>query len=156
MRAEVSVTAARDAIENLLHTYAERIDAGDFAGVGELFAKAVILGPDGSPVARGAGEAERLYERTTRRYEDGTPRTRHVTSNLILDVDEPAGEASGRCTYVVFQSLPDFPLQPIVTGRYHDRFAIDGDDRWHFRERRMFVDAAGDLSRHLRIDLPSG
>jgi 3-phenylpropionate/cinnamic acid dioxygenase small subunit len=107
-------------------------------------------------VARGAAEAERLYERTTRRYEDGTPRTRHVTSNLILDLDESAGEANGRCTYVVFQSLPDFPLQPIVTGRYHDRFSSHDGDGWRFRERRMFVDAAGDLSRHLRIEIPSG
>lgn len=148
------MTAARDAIENLLHTYAERIDAGDFAGVGELFADAVILGPDGTRVAEGAGATQRLYEKSTRRYEDGTPRTRHVTSNLILAVDEAAGEATGRCTYVVFQSLPDFPLQPIVTGRYHDRFLRD-EDGWRFRERRMFVDMAGDLSRHLQIELPS-
>jgi 3-phenylpropionate/cinnamic acid dioxygenase small subunit len=154
MRAEAPVTAARDAIENLLHTYAERIDAGDFAGVGELFAAATILGPDGRAVARGAAETERLYARTTRRYEDGTPRTRHVTSNLILELDEAAGTARGRCTYVVFQSLPDFPLQPIVTGRYHDRFACDGGS-WQFRERRMFIDGAGDLSRHLCIELPS-
>jgi 3-phenylpropionate/cinnamic acid dioxygenase small subunit len=149
------VTAARDAIENLLHAYAERIDAGDFAGVGELFANAVILGPDGTRVASGATEAQRLYERTTRRYEDGTPRTRHVTSNLILDLDEAAGDARGRCTYVVFQSLPDFPLQPIVTGRYHDRFTRR-DGGWAFCERRMFVDAAGDLSRHLLVELPPG
>ena len=148
------MTAARDAIENLLHTYAERIDAGDFAGVGELFEDAVILGPDGTAIARGAAEAQRLYEHTTRRYEDGTPRTRHVTSNLILEVDDAAGQAQGRCTYVVFQSLPDFPLQPIVTGRYHDRFARESDT-WRFRERRMFVDAAGDLSRHLRVELPT-
>ncbi|MDH3686037.1 MAG: nuclear transport factor 2 family protein [Myxococcales bacterium] len=148
------MTAARNAIENLLHTYAERIDAGDFAGVGELFADAVILGPDGTPVAEGATAAQRLYEKSTRRYEDGTPRTRHVTSNLILEVDEAAGEATGRCTYIVFQSLPDFPLQPIVTGRYHDRFLRD-EDGWRFRERRMFVDMAGDLSRHLQIELPS-
>ena len=153
MRPENPVTAARDAIENLLHTYAERIDAGDFAGVGELFADAAILGPDGRPIARGAAETQRLYEKTTRRYEDGTPRTRHVTSNLILEVDESSGEASGRCTYVVFQSLEGFPLQPIVSGRYHDQF-MRNDSRWHFRERRMFVDATGDLSRHLHIELP--
>lgn len=154
MAAEDPVTAARDAIENLLHTYAERIDAGDFAGVGELFADATILGPDGTPVAEGAIATQRLYEKTTRRYEDGTPRTRHVTSNLILEVDEPAGEANGRCTYIVFQSLPGFPLQPIVTGRYHDEFSRD-EHGWRFRERRMFVDMAGNLSRHLLVDLPS-
>ena len=31
-----------EAITNLIYTYAERIDAGDFAGVGEVFADATL------------------------------------------------------------------------------------------------------------------
>jgi 3-phenylpropionate/cinnamic acid dioxygenase small subunit len=147
------VSASRDQIENLLHTYAERIDAGDFAGVGELFADASILGPDGSPVAHGREAVQRLYERTTRRHADGTPRTRHLTTNLILQVDEAAGEAEGRSSYVVFQATEELPLQPIVAGRYHDRF-VRSDGRWRFHERRMFVDLTGDLRHHLNIELP--
>jgi ketosteroid isomerase-like protein len=147
------VETSRQAIERLILTYAERIDRGDFAGVGELFADGVISGPDGDALARGRAEVESLYERTTRRYEDGTPRTKHVTSNLRVDVDEAAGTARSASYFTVLQGLPDFPLQAIVAGRYEDRFERAGEG-WRFAERRMFVDLVGDVSRHLRIALP--
>jgi 3-phenylpropionate/cinnamic acid dioxygenase small subunit len=147
------VTASRDQIENLIHTYAERMDAGDFAGVGELFAEGAILGPDGTRLAEGREAVRQLYERTTRRHEDGTPRTRHVTSNLILEVDEAAGTAAGRCTYLVLQATPTLGLQPIVSGRYQDRFERRAGS-WCFHRRRMFVDLTGELGEHLTIDLP--
>jgi hypothetical protein len=149
------VETNRGAIEGLIFRYAERIDRGDFAGLGELFADGVIAGPDGSPLARGGAEVQRLYERTTRRYADGTPRTKHVTSNLRVEVDEAAGRARADSYYTVLQALPDFPLQPIVAGRYEDRFERAGGV-WRFAERRMFVELVGDLSRHLLIALPKG
>ena len=40
--------SARD-IENLLYTYAERIDAGDLDGVAELFTHATIFGQENGP-----------------------------------------------------------------------------------------------------------
>jgi len=43
------------AIENLVHTYAERIDAGDLDGVAELFAHGRIHGVEG-------GGAETVFE----------------------------------------------------------------------------------------------
>jgi 3-phenylpropionate/cinnamic acid dioxygenase small subunit len=143
----------RQAVEALILEYAERIDRGDFDGVGALFAEGAVAGPDGTPLARGQAEVARLYERTTRRYEDGTPRTKHVTTNLRVEVDEGRGEASARSYFTVLQALPDLPLQPIVAGRYEDRFARS-DGHWRFRERRMFVDLVGDVSRHLLISLP--
>ena len=48
-------TNARTAIENIMFTYAERIDGGDFAGLAELFAQARMLGPDGSVQGEGSG-----------------------------------------------------------------------------------------------------
>lgn len=149
------MTTPRDAILNLLHRYAECIDDGDYAGVGELFRDGTLVGPDGTPLATGAEAVTRLYERTTRLHEDGTPRTHHVTTNLVLEVDEEAGEARARSYYTVLQATPDVPLQPIVAGRYHDVFART-DGRWHFRERRMFVRLVGDLRHHLLIELPEG
>ena len=82
--------------------------------------------------------AHRLY--------DGKPRTRHLTSNSIIDVDEVAGTASARSVYVVFQATETLPLQPIISGRYRDRFARSDDGSWHFVERGFAVDLAGDLS----------
>ena len=143
---------SRDEIEQLLYRYAERIDAGDFDGVADLLAHAVITTPDAEGGPRGREEILATYLATARRYEDGTPHTKHVTTNAIIEVDEEAGRATSRSYFTVFQSLPDFPLQPIIAGRYHDRFErVDG--AWRFSERMMIPELTGDLSRHLLIEL---
>ncbi|MDH4016640.1 MAG: nuclear transport factor 2 family protein [Actinomycetota bacterium] len=143
------------AIENLLHTYAERIDLGDLEGVASLFAHGRIAPSADTPPGEGIVGREAvlaLYRGTTRLYEDGTPRTKHVTTNTIVEVDDAAGTATARSYYTVLQQLDDFPLQPIIAGRYHDAFhRIDGT--WWFDTRVMLVDLKGDLSRHLLIDL---
>lgn len=91
-----------------------------------------------------------MYEMATRLYDDGTPKTRHLTTNLRLDIDEAAGTASGSAYYCVTQATPDLPLQVIVTGHYKDTFhRLDG--RWWFDTRIMFVDQVGDTSHHLKF-----
>ena len=144
---------SRRRIERLLYGYAERIDAGDFAGVGALFAEGEIRVADQPSGIRGAEAVRRLYASTVRLYADGTPRTKHVTTNVVVDVDEPAGTATARSYFTVLQQLDDFPLQVIVAGRYHDAFRCV-DATWRFEVRRMYVDLQGDLSRHLLIALP--
>jgi SnoaL-like protein len=122
------------------------MDAADFDGVGELFADGALLDDGGWEIVRGRDAVADFYRRIVILH-DGSPRTRHVTADPIIEIDEPAGTATARSTYVVHQDgLP----APIVAGRYHDRFrCIDGV--WRFAERRFFVDRAGDLSAHLRI-----
>ena len=144
---------SRREIEDLLYLYAERIDRGDFEGVADLLAGGVIIGPNGERGPQGRAAILAMYEATTRRYEDdGTPHTKHVTSNVIVEVDEAAGTATARSYFTVFQALPDFPLQPIVAGRYHDGFErVDGC--WRFCERKMMPELFGDVSRHLLIDV---
>jgi len=139
---------ARAEIANLLFTYAERMDAGDLAGVAALFEHAVYRAGDGPPL-RSAAEIERVNRRMVILHEDGTPRTQHLTSNLLIEVDEPAGTATCRARFTVLQGAPSAPLQPIVAGRYHDRFER-ADGAWRFAERHILVDLVGDLSRHLR------
>lgn len=145
------VDSARE-IENLLYDYAERIDAGDFEGVADLFTHARIHGQENGPpetVFEGRAGALRLYEMSTRRYDDdGTPKTHHLTTNVRVEVDDSAGTASSRSYFAVAQATPELPLQLIITGRYHDTFhRLEG--RWWFASRTMFVDQVGDLSRHL-------
>jgi 3-phenylpropionate/cinnamic acid dioxygenase small subunit len=139
-------------IENLLYTYAERIDIGDFEGVAELFTHATIFGVENGPPETqfvGREGALRIYQRSTRRYEDdGTPKTKHLTTNLIIEVDDATGTASCRSYYCVLQATPALPLQPIITGRYHDTFQVI-DGQWWFATRTIFVDLTGDLSQHL-------
>ena len=139
----------RSAIEHIVYGYAARVDAGDFAAVAALFEHARYRGggPD-DPGVEGSAAVQEIFEGMVRRYDDGTPRTKHVTTNLVIDADEAAGTATARSYFTVFQQVGDFPLQPIIAGRYHDRFERAGDD-WRLTERVILCDLFGDLSRHL-------
>jgi 3-phenylpropionate/cinnamic acid dioxygenase small subunit len=143
-------------IENLVYTYAERLDAGDLDGVAALFAHGRICGmEDGPPetVFAGVARVRQMYEMATRLYEDGTPKTKHLTTNVALRVDEHAGTAQGSAYYCVTQATPELPLQVIVTGRYRDTFhRVDGT--WWFDTRIMYVDQVGDTSQHLKFSPP--
>ncbi len=147
-----SESDARSAIEHIVYGYAERMDLGDFKGVAALFAHARYKGggPD-DPGVKGAAPVLEILETMVRRYDDGTPRTKHVTTNLVIDTDESEGTATARSYYTVFQQLDGFPLQPIIAGRYHDSFArADGD--WQLSERVIYCDLIGDVSKHLSTD----
>ena len=143
------------AIENLLYTYAERLDAGDLEGVAELFTHGRIQASASAPpeqAVAGRDAVLALYRASTRLYADGRPHTRHLTSNAIIEVHDGGLAAAVRSCFTVFQQVDDFPLQPIISGRYHDTFErLDG--RWWFDTRLMFVDLVGDLSRHLLYKL---
>jgi SnoaL-like domain len=146
--------SARAAINALVLAYAELIDAGDFDGVADLLGDADLTAEGDPRVRHGRDEVLRRYQQTTRRYEDGTPKTKHVTTNLVIEVDEEAGTATCRSYYTVLQAVPGaLPLQPIISGRYRDRFErVDGV--WRFSGRHIIVDLVGDLSQHLLIQLP--
>ena len=135
-----------EAIRNLLGRYCELMDAGDWAGLGELFAHAVLTDFDGNLAARGRDGVLRLYRDGTQTY-DGSPRTRHLTTNTVIDVD--GDTAVARSSFVVFQATDALCLQPIAAGRYRDRFARH-DGTWRFVARAFALDQVGDLSQHLR------
>jgi 3-phenylpropionate/cinnamic acid dioxygenase small subunit len=142
-------------IRNLLGRYCELMDAGDFAGLAGLFEHGRLADESGAVLATGAAQMQQMWERQTVTY-DGSPRTRHVTANPVIEVDEDGGTATCRSSYVVFQGVGDLPLQPIVSGRYADTFERAGDGSWHFAERRYAVDHVGDLSHHLRMQVRGG
>jgi hypothetical protein len=147
------VLTAGDHIRNLLGRYCERIDAGDFDGVGALFGETGVVADDrGRVLARGATGIAAFYASTTRRHADGTPRTKHLVVDTVLSVvGEDAIEA--RSSYVVLQADDGLPLQPIIAGRYVDTFVVSSSGTWSWKERRFFVDLLGDLSHHLDVDL---
>jgi 3-phenylpropionate/cinnamic acid dioxygenase small subunit len=140
-------------ITNLIYSYAELLDAGDLNAVAELFAHGRIHGVENGPpetVFSGTAGVRKMYEMAIRIYEDGTPKTRHSTSNVQLFIDETLGTAQSRSYYCVTQAIADLPLQVIVTGHYKDTFhRVDGT--WCFDSRTMFVDQLGDVSRHLKF-----
>jgi 3-phenylpropionate/cinnamic acid dioxygenase small subunit len=141
------------AVTNLLYHYAELVDLGDFEGVGRLLSDAVVTVEGVAGEQRGAATIQAVLEGWTRRYEDGTPRTTHVLTNPIVEVDEEAGTATIRSKYTVFQQVDDFPLQPIIAGRYHDQFAHTAEG-WRFVARHLSTDLTGDLGHHLLQALP--
>ncbi|HEY5109144.1 MAG TPA: nuclear transport factor 2 family protein [Acidimicrobiales bacterium] len=141
-------------IQNLVHRYAELIDLGDFDALGHLLGGAEVGSGEHPGFLTGHDAVTAMFTSTTRRYPDGTPRTKHVTTNLIVEVDDDAGAATCRSYFTVLQATDVLPLQPIVAGRYHDRFVREGAS-WRFAERRFFLDLVGDVSQHQLIPLPS-
>ena len=139
--------ASYRAIENLIAKYAELVDDGDFAGLGMLLADATFTG-GGAPVS-GPEAIERMFRAMVIVYDDGTPRTKHVTTNVAIEVNEEAATAISRAYFTVLQAVPGLALQPVAAGRYHDRFERAGGG-WRFSERQVQVDLTGDVSRHLR------
>ena len=132
-------------IQNLIARYALLVDTGDFDGVGDLLAEATFIGAGGEFTGREAITG--MLANAVIRYEDGTPRTHHATSNLAVEV---GGDTAVAHSYVtVFQALQDFPLQTIAAGRYRDTFARR-HGRWRFTERLVTIHLRGDLRRHLR------
>lgn len=137
------------AINTLLMTYAELVDAGRFADVAAMFEHATyrIQHGDSPDVTnyQGAFEVQAFCEQT-RLYPDGTPRTKHVVTNVVIDVD---GDRAGARSYVtVFQQTDVLPLQPIASGRYTDRFErVAGT--WRFADRLISGFLLGDRSQHV-------
>ncbi len=165
-----------DHVRNLLGTYCERIDVGDLAGVGALFARGALAAGDGEPFVRGAEAVAAFYAGTVQLH-DGSPRTKHLVVDTVLAEPDAEGVVVARSSYLVLQAVDGLPLQPIITGRYVDRVAPNADPAdvpalvpgasgataggssggWHLVERRFHVDLVGDLTHHLaRPDRLSG
>lgn len=136
------------AITNLLYRYAECIDAGRFAEAAALFRHAKVR-------TRGQGLLDeagllRLWRDSVKLHSDGTPRTKHLITNPILDIDEDAGRAWCRSYYTVLQATVTMNLQIVASGRYHDEFERT-DDGWRFSFRDYsLLDLVGDLNDHVR------
>ena len=139
-------------ISNLIYKYARLIDLGDFDGIGALFKQGKIVFKDSGQTTEISGSKgiKELYEKTTRLYDGGTPRTHHATTNITQDID--SNFAYTFSYFTVFQQLENLPLQPIIAGSYEDTFRLE-DDEWHFQIREIKVSLVGDISQHLLIPL---
>ena len=100
------------AVTQLIYAYAERIDHGTSPAWAELFGHATLTfeGFDNEVTGREAIEA--LYANTTRRYEDGTPRTKHLMTNVLVDVGGDGASATSRSYFTVLQAVPGAPDAP--------------------------------------------
>ena len=138
------------AIQNLIHTYPRCADKGDYDGVGRLLGGAFVgrIGEEPGFKAQGESAWTKIYEGAVRRYpERGTPKTRHLIGNIVIEADGP-DRAKAECYVIVFQQTDKLPLQPIVAGTYFDRFAKT-EGKWELVERLEDMELHGDLSQHV-------
>lgn len=100
-------------IENLIYAYAELIDAGQLEDMAQPFRHAEFLGPDGRLAATGAREFLTLQRQAVKIYsETGSPRTKHVTTNVIVEIDESTDAATARSYFTVLQSAKGLAYSP--------------------------------------------
>jgi 3-phenylpropionate/cinnamic acid dioxygenase small subunit len=138
-------------IKNQIYSYAELLDGGDIAGFAALFEHATFRTNGVDFEFRGADAVQELIQNVVPFYA-GVPATKHVITNVIVEID--GSGATARSSFTVFQSVPEFPLQPILAGRYHDRFErIEG--RWRYIDHLIFLDLFGDTRFHVKGALGS-
>ena len=136
-----------EAIRALIHRYAELIDLGELDALAALFAQATWSSPGRGTPLRGTEQVRRAYDGVI--LYDGIPSTKHVISNVTIGVADDRSGATARSYFTVLQARPELALQPIIAGRYHDRFDRV-DDAWCFADRQIIPDLIGDLRHHLR------
>jgi hypothetical protein len=129
-------------ILQLMNQYCFAIDSGDFAKFQQLFEQAQWIAEGQRPSKESANN---LIV-----YPDGTPRTKHVISNIQIDIQEDQTAAIARSYVTVYQATDDFPLQAIFVGEYFDQF-VKEHDRWRFSVREIRHSLIGDMSKHLRV-----
>lgn len=128
--------------------YCWGIDTGDFESTAALFGDDGQYGLVGAGAARGSAQVLGMFQASVRTY-DGVPRTRHVITNIVIEVGDGATTGSVRCYVQVIHQPPGEEIRPIVVGTYLDRVHLVGD-QWQFAERRMHLELVGDLTSHLQ------
>ena len=93
-----------------------------------------------------------MYARHPRKYDDGTPLTKHVITNPIVEVADDGLTGTCRSYYTVFQKAGD-AAAAADHQRPLPRRVRAGRRRVALRRRHMGVDHIGDLSLHLLIEL---
>jgi 3-phenylpropionate/cinnamic acid dioxygenase small subunit len=139
---------AEEQITSLINRYAITVDSGDLDEFIDLFEKGEWY-VDGLDPNKGPQE---IFDNVISKiiiYADGTPRTRHVTTNVELEIDDKKGTAKGQRYVTVLQQTDELPLQPIFSGHYFDEFVKDGGT-WRFAKTVVHNPLVGDMSQHLK------
>ena len=142
------------AIERILFRYARCVDSADWEGLGDLFRYGQVVTEGVGGVAVGADAVRDVWRTVNRVHPDGTLRTRHLLTNIIVDVFADGDSAKADAYFMVFQATPELPLQPIAGGRYEDTFhKIEGV--WWFKQKKIHVNLVGNVSNHLILAFDS-
>ncbi len=152
---------ATEEIRQIIFSYPACIDRGDLDGAARVLTgvkmsiSTGILAPEVPEDEMSTltfDDALEMHTSTMVLYEDGTPHTKHVISNIDIWFPGDARSAKSRWSYTVLQQADDFPLQVVVAGRGEDTYEHDGE-RWKLRVRREYADMMGDLSHHVKQEV---
>ena len=135
-----AVLEAKDAIRELMATYAQALDACRFADVAACFA------PDGEwttdyGAARGPAEIEAFIRGIVPMKGEG-PQRKHYITNIIVAVD--GDTASAVSDYLVVREAGP-GLIPVMGGTYRDKF-VKTPAGWRFSRKELEHHIAGDMA----------
>lgn len=129
-----------DVITALVHSYARLLDGGDLDAVVALFEHSTWRSLPNGSTRRGTAEVRPVYESLMAR--DGDARTKHLITNLSIEIDPGDTTASSHCYWTVLRTSPGSPVSVDLSGQYTDTFEkVDG--RWRFADRLITVDLSG-------------
>ena len=137
----------KEGIERLLFAYSDGLDRGDLVATSELFGTDGLYGQVDGPAVRGASQVLAAMKHSVHLY-DGVPRTRHIVTNIVIDVNDDQITAQCRSYVQVLHQPPGGALGPVAAGTYFDHVQLT-NGTWKFAERRMLIDLIGDMSTHL-------
>ena len=134
----------RGEIETLIASYCRTYDSGDFVAYAALFRHGQV-GAEGLDFKN---ESDIVAYHTANIFMyDGKPNTRHVITNVHVDIGDGQKTASSECYVTIYNAAPGFPLQPVFIGTYRGKFEkIDG--KWRFKEFLAEPHLVGDMSHH--------
>lgn len=142
--------AAGIEIPNLLYRHAEAFDAGRLDDAAAAFDHGRLVAS--GQVVQGREAIVAFWRRWVRLYDDGTPRTRHLIHNPIIELAPDGASARCRSVWTLLQQVqPGEPPRLLASGRYEDELVVV-DGAWQFKQRRYAgIDMAGDLESHLLL-----
>src|SRR5579871_1715185 len=131
---------AREAIRELIASYAHAVDRGRFVEMAELFATDGVLEIDGRPPLAGREAIAGMLGDVKGQLAGTGPAAfiRHHVSSVSISVTSPSHAQAWSYFFAITHRGPDH------WGRYRDEL-VTGPEGWRFQRRRVSVDgrAAG-------------
>jgi hypothetical protein len=125
----------KEAIHALMMTYGRTLDARDFAGFEQIWARdsEFVGGPGG--VAKGPAATRALLESLLKANAAPTPgQDFHLFSNETIDVQGNTATALSKGAFVIRGQ--NNRLETSILANYHDQFVRE-DGRWKFKRRQI-------------------
>lgn len=142
IESRLQVLEDREAIRDLLLEYGRTLDARDFKGFSELFAREVGEWNGGMGDAKGPEAIRKLMEETIGNNTGGINSPNfHIFSNETIDVKGDRATAVSKWAFVV--QGDDGRPQWVYLGHYNDTL-IREDGRWKFLLRKVSSDIPGE------------